>query len=137
MSYRLSSRLLEGLLCLFDWLSGLWFLGGLELLLHCLVADRLSLHLFVRELSLDNDLLKTELFLLIVEFEVIKQLCTGLKVGKDLQHFFANLWVDLLAVSSLASRLVLVVWILNMDELGIWNILDVNPLNSDGTRPFS
>jgi hypothetical protein len=137
LSYRLSSKLLGGLLCLFDWLSGLWFLGGLELLLHCLVADRLSLHLFVRELSLDNDLLKTELFLLIVEFEVIKQLCTGLKVGKDLQHFFANLWVDLLAVSSLASRLVLVVWILNMDELGIWNILDVNPLNSDGTRPFS
>lgn len=45
--------------------------------------------------------------------------------------------VNLLAVSALASWLILVEWVLNMDELGVGDILDVNPFYSEGSRPLS
>ena len=52
-------------------------------------------------------------------------------MSKNLQHFFADLGVDFLAVSALASRFVLVVRILDVDELGVWDVLDVNPADVD------
>lgn len=137
LSYRSDNKLRGDLLCLFDLLAGLWVLSLLQFLLHSLSADWLTLHLSEAELLLVSNLLQTELLLVIVVFEIVKQLCASFKVGKDLQHFLTSLWIDLLAVSSLASGLVLIVWVLNMDELGVRNILDVDPFNSDRTWPFS
>ena len=124
-------------MCLFDLFGGLGVLSLLEFFLHNLSADGLSLHLSEAQLLLVCNLLLAELFLVIVVFEIVKQLRAGLKVGKDCQHFLASLWVNLLAVSSLASGLVLIVWVLDMDKLGVGNILDVDPFNSDRTWPLA
>ena len=123
--------LLNCWLRLFDLLLGYWDLSELEFFFDDLIADWLSLHLSEAKLLFLCHFLKPEFFLLVVVFEIVKQLCTRLEVGKDLQHFFSNFWIDLLTVTTLASWLVLVVWVLYMNELGVWNILDVNPLDPD------
>ena len=109
----------------------------LEFFFDDLIAHWVSFHLSEAKLLLLYHFLKPEFLLFVVEFEIVKQLRTRLKVGKDLQHFFSNFWIDLLAVTSLASWLVLVVWVLDVDELGVWNILDKNPLDPDRTWPFA
>lgn len=42
-----------------------------------------------------------------------------------------------MAVSTLASRSVLVQRVLNVDELSVWDIFDLNPFNVDRSWPFS
>jgi len=129
--------LLNCWLRLFELLLGYWDLRLLEFFFDDLVADWHSLHLSEAKLLLLYHFLKPEFLLLVVVFEIVKQLCTRLEVGKDLQHFFSNFWIDLLAVTTLASWLVLVVWVLDVNELGVWNILDVNPLDPDRTWPLA
>jgi hypothetical protein len=106
---------------------GLHILGILEHLLHRLAADRLPLHLPVRQLGLNLNLLLSEILLLIIEFEVVKQFCARFVAAEDLKNLFANFWVNLLAVSSLASGPVLVVWVLNVDQLSVWQVFDLDP----------
>lgn len=107
-----------------------------ELLLDDLSADWLTLHLSEAEFLLLRQFLEAELLLLVIVFEIVEQPCARLEVGKNLQHLLSNFWINLLAVASLASWLVLIVRVLNMNELGVWNILDVDPFDSDRTWPF-
>lgn len=80
---------------------------------------------------------KAKLLLLIVEFEVIKKLRRRPESVENGKHFLTNLGIYLLAVSTLASWTILVEWILDVNELRVWNILDLCPFYLDGPWPFA
>jgi len=89
------------------------------------------------ELLLLCSSLLPEFLLVIVVFEVIIKSRGRSEALEDRQHSLASFGVDLLAVPALASWLVLVEWIFDMDELSVWNVLDVDPLNFERAWPFS
>lgn len=78
-----------------------------------------------------------EFLLVIIVFEVIVKSRGGSEALEDRQHSLASFGVDLLAVPALASWLVLVERVFNMDELSVWNVLNVDPLDFEGAWPFS
>ena len=80
---------------------------------------------------------RSEFFLLIIKFEIIEELCCRSKSLEYAEHFLSNFWINFLTVSTLASRSVLVQRVLNVDELSVWDIFDLNPLNIDRSWPFS
>jgi hypothetical protein len=80
---------------------------------------------------------RSEFLLLIIKFEIIEELCSRSKSMEYAEHFLSNFRVDFLAVSTLASRSVFVQRVLNMNELSVWNIFDLHPLNIDRSWPFS
>lgn len=105
----------------------------------CISVFMKGVALFISECELamlDNFLLP-EFLLVIVVFEVIIESGGRSEVLDDCQHSFTGFGVDLLAVPSLTGWLVLVERILDMDELSIWNIFDVGPLNFDRAWPLS
>ena len=91
----------------------------------------------VLELHLLNEPLLSKLLLIIVIFEVIVEPGGGSEALENGHHSLTCFRVNLLAVSALASWLILVEWVLNMDELGVGDVLDVNPFYSEGSRPLS
>lgn len=90
---------------------------------------RYLLFISVNELVLLGSSLLPEFLLVIVVFEVVVKSCGRSEALEDRQHSLTGFGVDLLAVPALTSWLVLVEWIFNMDELGVWNVLNVDPLN--------
>lgn len=79
----------------------------------------------------------SEFLLLVVELEIVKELGRGSEIVEDPKHALANFGVNFLTVSALASRSVLVQRVFDVDELSVWNIFDLDPLNIDGSWPFS
>ena len=77
------------------------------------------------------------LLLLLINHEIIVNSSQWLIIGEDLEHLLANSREDLLAVSSLTHRLVLIEWVFNVNELCIWDVLDKQPLYRNRTRPFA
>lgn len=111
------------------------FLGWRNLLIPLgLKLGRLVVSLL--ELGLLSEPLLPKLLLIIVIFEVVVEPGRGSEALEDGHHPLACLRVNFLAVSPLASWLVLVEWVLNMDELGVRDVLDVNPFYSEGSRPL-
>lgn len=80
---------------------------------------------------------KAELLLLIVEFEVIKELRCRPESVENGEHFLANLGIYLLAVSTLACWTILVEWILDVNELRVWDIFDLSPFYLYRPWPFA
>lgn len=97
--------------------------------LRYLLFISLILFISVIELLLLGASLLPESLLVIVVFEVIVESRGRSEALEDRQHSLASFAVDLLAVPALTSWLVLVEWIFNMDELSVWNVLNVDPLN--------
>jgi hypothetical protein len=91
----------------------------------------------VRLLAESLELEDPELLLLVVELEVIVQPGRCAVVRKDEKHPLTYLPEELLAVTTLACRLVVVERVLDMDELRVWDILDVQPLELDRAWPLS
>lgn len=89
------------------------------------------------ELVLLDNSLRPEFLLVIIVFEVVVKSRGRSEALEDRQHSLAGFGVDLLAVPALTSWLVLVEWIFNMDELSVWNVLNVDPLNFERAWPFS
>lgn len=110
------------------------------LLLHLwllLQGHRILFWLPVLELCLIVYPEKAELLLLIVEFEVIKELRCRPESIENGEHFLANLGIYLLAVSTLACWTILVEWILDMNELRVWDIFDLCPFYLYRPWPFA
>ena len=80
---------------------------------------------------------KAELLLLIVEFEVIKELRGRPESVENGEHFLANLGIYLLAVSTLTCWTILVEWILDVNELRVWDIFDLSPFYLYRPWPFA
>lgn len=78
----------------------------------------------------------SKLFLLIIKLEIVKELGGRPEASENHEHLFTNFGEHFLAVTSLASRSVLIERIFNVDELGIGNILNLNPFNADGAWPL-
>lgn len=122
-------------------------LHGLELILRSLLGWRDLLALLGLELGglvvslleplLLGESLLPELLLVIIIFEVIVEPGRRPEALENGHHPLACFWINFLAVSALASWLILVEWVLNVDELGVGDVLDVNPLYSEGSRPLS
>lgn len=122
-------------------------LHALELILQCLLGrwDLLillglklgGLVVSLLELRLLSESLLPKLLLIIVILEIIVEPGRRSEALEDRHHPLACFGVNFLAVSPLASWLVLVEWVLNVDELGVGDVLDVNPLYSEGSWPLS
>lgn len=70
--------------------------------------------------------------LLLIEIqEISSQLRCSVKSTEDFDHLLTNFGGDFLAVTALASWLVLVQRVLQVDELAIRNVLDLLPLDRD------
>jgi hypothetical protein len=80
---------------------------------------------------------KAEALLLIVEFKVIEELRGRPESVENGQHFLTNLGIYLLAVSSLACWSILVEWILDVNELRVWDIFDLYPFYLYRPWPFA
>lgn len=121
---------LQKLICIWRWC---WLVHEHRLLHRLLLHLWLLLHwhriLFwpVLELCLIVHPEKAELLLLIVEFEVIEELRCRPESVENGEHFLANLRIYLLAVSTLACWTILVEWILDVNELRVWDIFDLCP----------
>lgn len=122
-------------------------LHGLELILESFLGCRNLLILLdlklgrllaslLEPLPLSESLLP-KLLLIIIIFEVIVEPGRRPEALENGHHPLARFWINFLAVSALTSWLILVEWILNVDELGVGDVLDVNPLYSEGSRPLS
>ena len=106
----------------------LWFLFQWHLILFWLTILELCLIVYPE---------KAELLLLVVEFEVIKELRGRPESVENRQHFLTNLGIYLLAVSSLACWAILVEWILDVNELRVWDIFDLSPFYLYRPWPFA
>lgn len=79
----------------------------------------------------------SEFLLFVIEFEIVKKLRCRSEAVEYGEHALTDFGVDLLTISALASRSVLVQRIFNVDELSVGNVLYLNPVNIDRTRPLS
>ena len=71
-----------------------------------------------------------------IKCKIIKKFGWWFEIKENLEHSFANFWKYFLAVSALTSWFVLIKWIFNVNELGVWNILYLNPLNVNRPCPL-
>lgn len=117
-------------------LSNLSSLRTLSLFLHIHRLILFSPLLPVSKLLFDFQLFESELFLLVIKCKIIKKFGWWFEIKENLEHSFANFWKYFLAVSALTSWFVLIKWIFNVNELGVWNILYLNPLNVNRACPL-
>ena len=102
-----------------------------------------SLRLMVMELFLTRKVLvlllfeELELFLLVIESEIIKELGGGFEGVEDVEHLLTDFREDFLAVTALTSWLVLIERVFEVDELEVWDVLYLKPLDLDRARPLS
>ena len=75
--------------------------------------------------------------MLIIYHEVVINASQRLVATKDRKHSLPNTGVDFLTVTALTYGLVLIKRILDVDELGVWNIFDVDPLDVYRSGPFA
>lgn len=79
----------------------------------------------------------SELFLFVIKLEIIEQLRSRPKTGENHQHLLAYFWKDFLAVAALAGWSVLIEGVFDVDELSIWYILNLYPLNTQRPWPLA
>lgn len=79
----------------------------------------------------------SEFLLLVIKLEIVKELGGRSEIVENGEHTLTNFGIDLLTISALASRSVLVQGVFNVDELSIGDIFDLHPLNIDGPWPLS
>lgn len=101
------------------------------------ILAKLRIEFSLRKIiPLDLSLL-SKLLLVVIIFEVIIESGRRSEALKDSYHPLTSFRINFLAVSSLTGWFVLIEWVLNVDKLSIWNILDEDPFNPERARPLA